>query len=42
METLRHEAQAWQNDSNDRIAPIDWQFTTEDAHVKLGRLYQTF
>jgi hypothetical protein len=42
VETLRHEVQAWQNDRNNRIAPIDWQFTTEDARVKLRRLYPTF
>ncbi len=32
---------AWQNHRNNRNAKIDWQFTTEDARVKLRRLYPT-
>jgi hypothetical protein len=39
MESLRSEVNAWQNDRNNRIAPIDWQFTTAEARVKLRRLY---
>jgi hypothetical protein len=42
MDTLRREVQAWQDDRNNRIAPINWQFTTEDARVKLRHLYPTF
>ena len=42
METLRREVAAWQN-SRDRIqAKVDWQFNTDDARVKLKRLYPTF
>ena len=42
IEALRREVAAWQA-SRDRIqAKVDWQFTTEDARVKLKRLYPTF
>ena len=36
---LRHEVQAWNKKRNDRQAKAHWQFTTEDARVKLRRLY---
>ena len=32
---------AWQAHRNNRDAKIDWRFTTEDARVKLLRLYPT-
>ncbi len=42
IETLRREVAAWQA-SRDRIqAKVDWQFNTDDARVKLKRLYPTF
>ena len=42
IETLRREVAAWQ-DSRDTIqAKVDWQFDTDDARVKLKRLYPTF
>jgi hypothetical protein len=34
----RHIA-AWQADRNTRGAPVNWRFTTEDARIKLTRLY---
>ena len=30
---------AWQHRRNNRSAPIDWRFTTEDARIKLKRLF---
>ena len=36
---LRHEVQAWHKKRNDRQAKAHWQVTTEDARVKLRRLY---
>ena len=33
---------AWQNDRNNRIAKIKWRFSTENARIKLRRLYPTF
>ena len=42
LEVLRDEVAAWQA-SRDRIqSKVNWQFTTDDARVKLKRLYQTF
>ncbi len=42
IEVLRREVAAWQA-SRDRIrAKVDWQFTTDDARVKLKHLYPTF
>jgi hypothetical protein len=42
MEELRAEVEAWQDDRNERAAEIDWQFTTNDARIKLRRLYPQF
>ena len=42
IDVLRGEVAAWQA-SRDRLrAKVDWQFTTNDARVKLKRLYPTF
>ncbi len=41
LEILRDEVAAWQA-SRDRIqAKVNWQFTTDDARVRLKRLYPT-
>ena len=40
IETLRKEAKAWYRDRNAGQKSVDWQFTTDDARVKLKRLYQ--
>jgi len=37
--TLRTEVAAWQNHRNSINRPIDWQFTTDDARIKLRQLY---
>lgn len=36
---MKTEVAAWQHDRNNRAAPIDWRFTTENARIKLKRLY---
>lgn len=36
---LQQEAQAWYRKRNTGQKAVDWQFTTEDARVKLKRLY---
>jgi hypothetical protein len=36
---LRREIHAWQSDRNARQATITWRFTTDDARLKLNRLY---
>ena len=38
-ETLSTEVHAWNTKRNARNAKAHWQFTTEDARVKLRRLY---
>lgn len=38
---VRKEVQAWQNTRNNKNAKVNWQFTTENARIKLSRLYPT-
>lgn len=38
-QTLIDEAAAWENHRNRHHAKADWQFTTDDARIKLKRLY---
>ena len=40
--SLRHEVAAWEKARNESGATIDWRFTTEDARIKLKRLYPSF
>ena len=42
QETLIHEVAAWEADRNQLAATVNWQFTTEDARIKLRRLYPSF
>ena len=39
IHSMRREISAWQQNRNTRGAPINWRFTTEDARIKLVRLY---
>lgn len=41
METMKSEVMAWQQDRNNKVATINWQFTNDKARVKLKRLYPT-
>ena len=38
-EILTEEVAAWEQRRNQNSAPVDWRFTTEDARIKLKRLY---
>lgn len=38
-ETLIREVEAWEQQRNQASAPVNWQFTTENARTKLTRLY---
>jgi hypothetical protein len=38
---VRKEALAWQKFRNNKNAKVNWQFTAEDARVRLSRLYPT-
>jgi hypothetical protein len=37
--TLRHEIAAWETQRNDATSTVNWRFTTDDARIKLKRLY---
>jgi hypothetical protein len=38
---VKHEVLAWQEFRNNKNAKVNWQFTTENARIKLSRLYPT-
>lgn len=42
LPTLIRETAAWETQRNSQKATIDWQFTTDDARIKLKRLYPSF
>jgi hypothetical protein len=42
IEKVKTEAKAWQEERNNKNAKIDWQFTTDNARIKLKRLYPSF
>jgi hypothetical protein len=39
LEQLRREVAAWQGERNRVETPMIWRFTTDDAHIRLARLY---
>jgi hypothetical protein len=41
MTTMKEEVKAWECHRNNKKAVINWQFTTQDARIKLKRLYPT-
>jgi hypothetical protein len=42
LETLKTEIAAWETRRNETANKIDWQFTTQDARIKLKHLYPSF
>jgi hypothetical protein len=40
--TLRQETKAWEHERNAKQTGVDWQFTTDDARIKLKRLYPQY
>jgi transposase len=42
MQQMRKEVAAWNKDRNQRASKINWRFSTEDARIKLKRLYPLF
>ncbi len=38
-QTLMNEVEAWHQDRNRRATTVNWQFTTQDARIKLRNLY---
>jgi hypothetical protein len=41
IEVMRSEVKAWESARNKMNAGVNWQFTAEDARIKLNRLYPT-
>lgn len=39
IETMKKEVQTWRTHQNNKEAKIKWQFTSEDARIKLLKLY---
>ena len=39
MKKIKEEVDAWQNNRNNKINKINWQFTNKEARVKLKKLY---
>jgi hypothetical protein len=39
---LKHEVTAWETHRNAAASTVNWRFTTDDARIKLKRLYPTF
>jgi hypothetical protein len=39
QETLQREVKAWERNRNTQQKGVDWRFTTDDARIKLKRLY---
>jgi hypothetical protein len=42
LEDIRQKVEAWQENRNNKCRTINWRFTTEDARIKLKRLYPSF
>lgn len=42
IDMLNQEIAAWENAYNSKQNAVDWQFSTEDARIKLKRLYPVF
>ena len=40
-QALQNEVAAWQDQRNFKQAKVDWQFSSDDARIKLKRLYPT-
>lgn len=38
-ENMRREIQCWESSRNEKKQKVDWQFRTEDARIKLKKLY---
>ena len=42
LELLNREVGAWEKEYNSKRNVVNWQFTTEDARIKLHKLYPVF
>ena len=39
QDSLKLEIAAWEQERNQKSCSVNWRFTTEDARIKLKRLY---
>ena len=42
QQTLKKQVAIWQEQRNAISSPMKWRFTTDDARVKLKKLYPSF
>jgi len=42
IEKVKSETAAWEHERNNKNAKINWRFTSDNARIKLKRLYPTF
>jgi transposase len=42
IDEIKQEIEEWQNHRNNKYCKINWQFSTDDARIKLKRLYPSF
>ncbi len=42
QEMLKREVAAWEHQRNQHAVKANWRFTTEDARIKLKKLYPSF
>lgn len=42
LETMQNEIKAWEQERNIKQKGVDWRFTTEDARIRLKRLYPQY
>ena len=42
IESLKEQTSAWTNDRNNKSKAVHWRFTTDDARIKLRKLYPDY
>jgi len=42
IDDIKQEVEEWQNHRNNKDCKINWQFSTDDARIKLKKLYPSF
>ena len=42
IDNIKQEVEEWQNHRNNKDCKINWQFSTDDARIKLKRFYPSF
>jgi hypothetical protein len=40
IDLMKRKIRVWNNERNSKQTKVNWQFTSEDARIKLKRLYQ--